>query len=64
MFPDRECELYPKHVTKGPGRINCTRDYCTVYVRYTPKSHLIKVDENGEESKCGEPQQMFLIWNS
>ena len=45
-YPDRECELYPKRVTRGPAKTNCTKGFCTSYVRYKPKAHLIVEDDN------------------
>lgn len=46
-FPDRECELTPRHVTRGPGKMNCTRKYCTAHVRYEPTSSLVYRSEDG-----------------
>jgi len=46
--PDRQCELFPHHVTLGPAKVNCTNNYCTAYVRYRPKDYLIKRDRNGK----------------
>lgn len=50
-FPDRECELYPKRVSRGPAKTNCTKGYCTSYVRYKPKAHLVVEDENKKPGK-------------
>lgn len=46
-FPDRECELTPRHVTRGPGKMNCTRKYCTSHVRYEPVSSLVYRNDEG-----------------
>lgn len=40
-FPDRDCELYPQYVTMGPGKLNCSKDYCSTIVRYRPKTYLL-----------------------
>ena len=46
--PDRQCELFPEHVTLGPSKVNCTKNFCTAYVRYRPKDYLIERDRNGK----------------
>ena len=60
-YPDRECELYPKRVTRGPAKTNCTKGFCTSYVRYKPKAHLITEDEN---KKPGILRLTFLLSSS
>jgi len=46
--PDRQCELFPQHVTLGPAKVNCTKNYCTAYVRYRPKDYAVERDRNGK----------------
>jgi len=46
--PDRQCELFPRHVTIGPSKVNCTKNYCTAYVRYTLKDYAIERDRDGK----------------
>ena len=48
QYPDQECELYPEYVERGPGRMDCTRDFCTTHVRYGIKDTLLQEDEYGE----------------
>jgi len=49
--PDRQCELFPQHVTVGPSKVNCTKNYCTAYVRYKPKDYLIERDRDGKPGR-------------
>jgi len=46
--PDRQCELFPQHVTLGPAKVNCTKNYCTAYVRYRPKDYAVGRDRSGK----------------
>jgi len=46
--PDRQCELFPQRVTVGPAKVNCTKNFCTAYVRYKPKEYLVERDRNGK----------------
>jgi len=46
--PDRQCERFPQHVTLGPAKVNCTKNFCTAYVRYKAKDYLVERDRNGK----------------
>ena len=54
MYPDHECELYPEFLERGPGKMNCMKDYCTTHVRYRVKEALLSENDQGETiSKLG-----------
>jgi len=51
--PDRQCELSPQRVTLGPAKVNCTKSFCTAYIRYKAKDYLIERDRTGRQSGIG-----------
>jgi len=53
--PDRQCELFPQHVTLGPGKVNCTNNYCTAVFRYKPKDYIMERDRNRNEKPSIQP---------
>ena len=60
-LPDRQCELFPQYVTLGPSKVNCTKNYCTAYIRYEPKDYFIERDRNGKLGTRRPYKNMILI---